>query len=579
MISLDVKSEAKSASPSPLSLSTPSGDEPTVSFSELLKGVGSKKDAKSVQNGVLMLALENDEKGVVNTKDAKGTSKTNSLLSLLKSEEIIEKEESVELHPRLTQNLSPKEIKVLVKEAKDYLKQKIEASDEYKQSQIKELPKTLKGLAQVAKKLDIDVTKITVEELGIKSKAPEFKNIISPKEIVVAKDVKQETSHVKDLLSSKEIRVDVKTEVKTDDKHELKDVKVQLKPDEKVEAKVVEKTVKIDEKVEVKASTKVDEKIVETDEKVEVKTSTKADEKVEVKVATKANEKVEVKADTKPLERAQQTQIREEVKEKVSLISREIKETPLFKARVVEQHTTTEQIVQVKTSVNTQVEQKTPKDKADETLKLLLRGEKPSVSTNLTADFSVATAKVIAPSATTEVSKSIESLLHGEQSESHTTTKAETITTHKTNDFEVKLNEAKQMIKFLSADVKTAIEDYKSPFTRVKVQLNPQKLGEVDLTVIQRGKNLHVNISSNNTAINTLAMNANDLKVQLSNNGINNASLNFNNSSQNGENAQQGQQNRQQEQKEAHEEYNFFENEEANEEILSSLEIIVPQYG
>ena len=51
----------------------------------------------------------------------------------------------------------------------------------------------------------------------------------------------------------------------------------------------------------------------------------------------------------------------------------------------------------------------------------------------------------------------------------------------------MKLNEAKQMIKYLAPDVKSAIEDYKSPFTRVKLQLNPQKLGEVDLTIVQRG--------------------------------------------------------------------------------------------
>ena len=135
------------------------------------------------------------------------------------------------------------------------------------------------------------------------------------------------------------------------------------------------------------------------------------------------------------------------------------------------------------------------------------------------------------------------------------------------------------MIKYISQDVKNAIEDYKSPFTRIKVQLNPQKLGEVDLTVVQRGKNLHVNISSNNTAINTLSMNANELRTQLVNNGINNATLNFNNSSQNSEqNTSQQQQNHHNERK-ADEEYNYFDNEEQNEEILNSLEIVVPNYA
>jgi flagellar hook-length control protein FliK len=132
------------------------------------------------------------------------------------------------------------------------------------------------------------------------------------------------------------------------------------------------------------------------------------------------------------------------------------------------------------------------------------------------------------------------------------------------------------MIKYLSSDVKTAIEDYKSPFTRIKIQLNPAKLGDVDLTIVQRGKNLHVSLSSNTTAINTLSINANELKTQLNNSGINNATLNFSSSSDNsGSNQQQGQR---EHEKQAHEEYNYFDNEEANEEVLSSLEIVVPRY-
>jgi len=97
---------------------------------------------------------------------------------------------------------------------------------------------------------------------------------------------------------------------------------------------------------------------------------------------------------------------------------------------------------------------------------------------------------------------------------------------------------------------------------------------------VQRGKNLHVNLSSNNTAINTLALNANDLKVQLHNNGIQNASLNFNNNSQGSEFTNGGQAQQQQQQRQnARDEYNYFENEETNEEILSSLEIVVPNYA
>ena len=143
--------------------------------------------------------------------------------------------------------------------------------------------------------------------------------------------------------------------------------------------------------------------------------------------------------------------------------------------------------------------------------------------------------------------------------------------------FAVKINEAKQMVKYLAHDVKHAIDNYKPPFTKIQVKLNPQKFGEVDLTVVQRGKNLHVNISSNSNAINALAQNASDLKVQLNQNGINNASLNFSNSGSLSDNASQQQQ-QQQQQQHARREYEQFIDTKPEEEKLASLEIVIPQY-
>ncbi len=144
------------------------------------------------------------------------------------------------------------------------------------------------------------------------------------------------------------------------------------------------------------------------------------------------------------------------------------------------------------------------------------------------------------------------------------------------NDLSVKMNEAKQMTKYLAEDIKQAIEDYKAPFTRIKVKLNPQKLGEVDLTVVQRGKNIHVNISSNNSAIASLAQNVNELKMQLTQNGMNNATLNF--SSAADAQTQQQQQNEQHKQgaKRAYEAFN--QDKTTSEEMLTSLEIVLPQY-
>ncbi|MEN8302498.1 MAG: flagellar hook-length control protein FliK [Campylobacterota bacterium] len=483
MISLDTKQET-TASSSPLSL-TSSEEEPKVSFSELLKGTGPKKDNKTIQNGAIVLALESDQKVV---KENSQPINKDTLLSLLKTDE------PIEINPKITQSLSVKELKTLIAGAKEYLKEKIVQSDGFKNAQIKELPKTLKGLSELAQKIGIDVSKITIEEVQTKIVKP-VTNRVEAKNTLIEEVKPQVQSDVKELKSTPKEQVTLK-EVKT------------------------------------KAAIRVDDK----------------------------NRAVQIVEDKKA-----------EVPKQTVLA----KETPLFKAQTPSEHTT-EQLV---ASKQFKVEEKTPKTRADETLKLLLRGEKATQANSiLTADFSVATAKVIAPAAMSEATKALEGLLHGESSESSKGSKTDGLAVLKSDSFEVKLNEAKQMIKYLSNDVKTAIEDYKSPFTRVKVQLNPQKLGDVDLTIVQRGKNLHINLSSNSAAINTLSMNANELRAQLNSNGINNASLNFNSQDSSHSSAGEQEQHRQREQQ-AGDEYSYFENEEQNEEILSSLEIVVPHYA
>ena len=253
---------------------------------------------------------------------------------------------------------------------------------------------------------------------------------------------------------------------------------------------------------------------------------------------------------------------------------------PLELSKTASKSISTQEMVSFK-DINTQQKpQKSIKTKADETLQLLLRGQKVTKQdSSLTSDFSLESAKVIPSATKTEPEKTLESLLHGNETQEHTTTKSEGVHISKTESLEVKINEAKQMVRYLSQDVKTAIENYKAPFTRVKVQLNPQKLGEMEITVVQRGKNMHINLSSNNAAINTLAMNAQDLKVQLHNTGIQNATLNFSNNSggdaQSNANTQHQQQNRD----ESYKSFNYFERDEENEELLSSLEIVVPNYA
>ncbi|ADN08089.1 flagellar hook-length control protein FliK [Sulfurimonas autotrophica] len=500
MISLDIKKETSSLLP-PLNIAPTEQKEGALSFSALLKGT-QELDDKIIQNGSLILALK-DEKAPAN------------LLSTQNMQDMIELE-SLELDPKVSAAMTPEDLKVLIKQAKQFLKDKIVQSEGFKKAEIDAIPKTLGGLVQVAKKIGIDISKITLEEVKAQIPKASIKSVEPLHVKANSKTTKPQKEQKEPLHVNKEVKQDVVPE-----NEELP---------------------------------------------VEIKVKTH-------KVHTVKTQEIDTTEENLDMAKKETVKNTQQVKQEVKL-------TPLFKAQnTIAPEITTQQIVSTK--VNNLTAQKNPKQKADETLQLLLRGEKVSKNDiGLTADFSVATAKVIAPQATKEVDKSLASLLKNDVSDDgDIQTKTDGWNVSKADSFEVKLHEAKQMVKYLSQDVKSAIEDYKSPFTRVKVQLNPQRLGEVDLTIVQRGKNLHINLSSNNTAINTLAMNANDLKAQLNNNGINNASLNFNSNAQS-ENSQAGQQEQQrQNQQRADEEYNYFESKESHEEVISSLEIIVPHYA
>jgi len=375
-----VKAETEVKSSSPINISTPSDQKnssSTKSFGELLRGVKVKVD-NGEENKAVVLAFDEQKGTLVNTPRLSKESKPESLDSLLKGDAEVK---PLELNPKITENLSVKEIKNLISNAKKYLKEQILNSDGYKKSQIKELPKTLKGLAQLAKKFGINISKITLESVQVK---------VETRKVEFSKD--------SDKLSIKKSKVTQNKDLKLDDT-----------PDIKSEIKIDKKSTK-----SVKAST--------------------------LNQDTKQN----VKADTIKVDSASK-----------------LLQTPIFKAQTKVEVNTTEQVVIAKQFQSVQV--KTPKDKADETLKLLLRGER-SASTNknlnLTADFSVATAKVIAPTAKTESNRTLESLLRGDSQ----TTEAKSelsVTAHKADSFEVKINEAKQMIKYISTDVKQALDDYK----------------------------------------------------------------------------------------------------------------------
>ena len=88
----------------------------------------------------------------------------------------------------------------------------------------------------------------------------------------------------------------------------------------------------------------------------------------------------------------------------------------------------------------------------------------------------------------------------------------------------------------------------------------------MDVTLLTRGNNLHVNISSNTTTMSLFTQNQNDVKNALVGMGFTNLEMNF--SDQNPK--EQPQQNNQKR--------NSGNFEEFNEDETALLEIIIPQY-
>ena len=156
------------------------------------------------------------------------------------------------------------------------------------------------------------------------------------------------------------------------------------------------------------------------------------------------------------------------------------------------------------------------------------------------------------------------------EAKAHESTLAKTDTAVKADhSIESKNIEGRQLISRLSADVKEAMEQYKPPFTKLTMKLNPERLGEIDVTMVQRGSNVHINLSSNNAALGMLQQQSSELKAALADAGLGDASMNFSQS--------EDSQTRQQAQRQHMTQEKYAEMAQLEEEY-DALEIIVPRY-
>lgn len=98
----------------------------------------------------------------------------------------------------------------------------------------------------------------------------------------------------------------------------------------------------------------------------------------------------------------------------------------------------------------------------------------------------------------------------------------------------------KETLQYFSQDLKEAVDQYKAPITKLSITLNPNNLGEVEVTLIQRGNNLHINFNSNTNAMNLFIQNQAEFKNSLVNMGFAGLEMNFSDQGKREQNQNQG---------------------------------------
>lgn len=84
-----------------------------------------------------------------------------------------------------------------------------------------------------------------------------------------------------------------------------------------------------------------------------------------------------------------------------------------------------------------------------------------------------------------------------------------------------------------SDKLRDALQNYKPPITKISLELNPENLGNVELTITKMGDKVNIQIGSNQTALQLFMQNAQEFKIQLNNVGFNEVTMDFKDTSGN----------------------------------------------
>lgn len=135
---------------------------------------------------------------------------------------------------------------------------------------------------------------------------------------------------------------------------------------------------------------------------------------------------------------------------------------------------------------------------------------------------------------------------------------------------ELSKEQTKLVIDNFTRDFKEEIEKFKAPSHKVSINLNPKELGEINVTMVARGNNLHINLNSNNqNTLNLFISNQQEFKNSLVNMGFTGLAMNFGDK-------KDGQ--REQEQQKARKKYEEIEELEATSDMPSGINAVLYKY-
>ena len=129
--------------------------------------------------------------------------------------------------------------------------------------------------------------------------------------------------------------------------------------------------------------------------------------------------------------------------------------------------------------------------------------------------------------------------------------------------------EIKETLSNFSSTLKEQVQNYKAPITRFNITLHPLNLGEVEITMVNRGNNLHVNFNSTTATMNLFLQNQAEFKSSLVNMGFTELEMNFSDQNQ-----------RQEKREQAKNKYSSNQSDESEntQAEQSLLELVIPRY-